>query len=610
MISLSRGNRVVLLVYGLLAVLILGGVSWGTLATLRLERDQGARDLVDAALGVIDRRLGPVVGNEASRPYSEYNACRVPEYVYSDDPDIRPETLVQASPLYFETLQPWIRLHFQVSPEGIWQSPQLPDACLWFAAFPEPDERLLHERRALLASLQEACVSYDVLADRVAAARARDCQYQCHPAETCRGAGRLAAGASPPTGQSVKECLGRGGSWSQVQSTLLPDESCDPLTVAQRNLGSPPLTDRGEADVGVATSGMTPVWIDCEEHPLHQLAFIRSVEVAQSLYFQGFLVDWDMLEKELLAEVALFLPDADLVPVTDSTSAGRNRPVVLPNVEIEADALAAAAVPWSSTHLLLVMVWAGTLAVLGGIGVGIRGLLSLTERRTQFAYAVTHELRTPLTTLRLYTDMLASGMVKKEDQAGYFQTLSAEAERLTEMVSGVLEYARVENRAVALHLESLSVSDLMESIREHCDARCRSAGKSLVVDVNGLGPADVTTDVQLVRQVITNLVDNACKHSRGAEDPRITVRAAAHQGDRIALEVEDRGPGLSVSDRQTVFKPFRRGCNASQSSSGVGLGLALARSWSHLLDGRLELVNDAEHRAGACFRLTIPRRHK
>jgi len=294
---MSRGSRAVLLAYVSLAVLIMGGVTWGTIATLRLERDRAARDLVDAALGVIDRRLSPVVGHEASRPYSEYNACRVPEHVYTDDPDFDAEKLVQASPLYFESLQPWIMLHFQVSPDGLWQSPQLPEDCLWFAAFPEPDGALLQRRRAILKGLEEACVSYDVLAERVAAARIRDCQCQCHPAETCRSPeGAATATPQPPSPRSVQECLNRGGNWAQVQSALVPDESCDPITVAQRNLGAPPppLVEREELDVGVTTSEMTPVWIDCESHPLHQLAFVRSVDVLQARYFQGFLVDWEI----------------------------------------------------------------------------------------------------------------------------------------------------------------------------------------------------------------------------------------------------------------------------------------------------------------------------
>ncbi len=609
----TRGSRRALLAYALLSLLIVGGVTWGTIATLRLEQEKAGRDVVDAALEAINRRLLPVVGREVSRPYYEYNACRVPEHVYSADPDFDPETLIQPSPLYTEDedLTPWITLHFQVTPDNTWQSPQLPEDCFWLSAFPAPDERLLQFRRELLRDLRSTCMSYQALGAKVNEARQRDLLHQCVPGELSREGMALAKGGTEGVrpSRSFKECLERGGNWAEVQSQLVPGEECDSTTVVQRNLGHGGVEEFLERPLGVSMSEMTAVWLDCDIHPQHQLAFVRSVDVEGVQSYQGFLMDWDMLKRELLDEISVFLPDADLRPVTDAVATARNRPVVLPNVELVADADAVADVPWTTTHLALVVAWAATLLILFAVGIGFRNVLALTERRTQFAYAVTHELRTPLTTLRLYTDMLASGLVKKEDQETYFKTLNTEAERLADMVNGVLEYARVENRSVALNLTSLTVKELLESIYEHCAGRCENAGKKLVVDVNGVGGSQVTTDPQLVRQVIANLVDNACKYSRDAADPSITVRAVGQHGDRLSLDVEDHGPGVTPTDRSSIFKPFRRGKSpAGRSSGGIGLGLALARSWSRLLHGQLELVSDRAHGDGSCFRLTIPRR--
>ena len=105
-----HGSRRALLAYVLLSVLIVGGVAWGTIATLRLERERAARDLVDAALDSVNRSLWGVIGREAARPYYEYNACRVPEHVYCEDPEFAPEMLVQPSRLYTEAkdLEPWV----------------------------------------------------------------------------------------------------------------------------------------------------------------------------------------------------------------------------------------------------------------------------------------------------------------------------------------------------------------------------------------------------------------------------------------------------------------------------------------------------------------------
>src|SRR5262249_59151230 len=122
---------------------------------------------------------------------------------------------------------------------------------------------------------------------------------------------------------------------------------------------------------------------------------------------------------------------------------------------------------------------------------------------------------------------------------------------------------------------------------------------------NQAGPeAALYTDVQLVQQILGNLIDNACKYSRTAEDQRLWLRAAA-AGKRLGFEVEDRGPGVPRRERDSIFRAFCRGRAADVTAGGVGLGLALALRWGHLLGGRLTLRRPAGG-AGACFPLGLP----
>src|SRR5262249_241795 len=159
-------------------------------------------------------------------------------------------------------------------------------------------------------------------------------------------------------------------------------------------------------------------------------------------------------------------------------------------------------------------------------GLGGWSLLDLSERRIQFVSAVTHELRTPLTTLRLYLDMLTAGLVREEKQREeYLQTLHAESERLSRLVGNVLDFSRLENQQPRLIKGHGAVDGLLEQLRATWQGRCHDAGKELVVE-NGLGAdAELHTDVELVQQVLGNLIDNACKYSRGAADGHIWVRA-------------------------------------------------------------------------------------
>jgi signal transduction histidine kinase len=113
----------------------------------------------------------------------------------------------------------------------------------------------------------------------------------------------------------------------------------------------------------------------------------------------------------------------------------------------------------------------------------------------------------------------------------------------------------------------------------------------------------LVTDAKLIEQIVGNLIDNACKYSRDAQDRRLWVRARGEKGEMV-FEVEDRGPGIPPGERRSIFNPFRRGTTADVTAGGVGLGLALAQRWVKMLGGRLSV--DSSPGGGACFRVELP----
>jgi signal transduction histidine kinase len=260
---------------------------------------------------------------------------------------------------------------------------------------------------------------------------------------------------------------------------------------------------------------------------------------------------------------------------------------------------------WTPLRVGLALAWAAAFVALLAVALGGWSLLDLSERRIRFVSAVTHELRTPLTTLRLYLDMLAGGMIKEEQQKNdYLQTLNAEADRLNRLVGNVLDFSRLENHRPSLAKTEVALPDLMEQVQSNWHGRCQAADKDLVLDNSVGARVHLHTDSQLLQQVLGNLIDNACKYSRGANDRRIWLRARL-EGKRMILEVEDRGPGVPLRERRSIFRPFRRGRGSEVTAGGVGLGLALAHRWVHVLGGELTLQSCADKR-GACFRVELP----
>jgi signal transduction histidine kinase len=240
------------------------------------------------------------------------------------------------------------------------------------------------------------------------------------------------------------------------------------------------------------------------------------------------------------------------------------------------------------------------------VAVMVMGVVSLSERRGAFVSAVTHELRTPLTTFRMYSEMLAEGMVADEaKRRRYLDTLCAEGSRLSHLVENVLSYARLERGRHRGHTETVPVGDLLERMRERLARRAEQAGLSLVVDAGAAADIPLEVDVSAVEQILFNLVDNAAKYAAGAADKRIEI-LASRVGRQVAVRVRDHGPGIARAEAKRLFRPFRKSAqHAAESAPGVGLGLALSRRLAGQMGGGLR-VCPSHDGDGACLELLLP----
>jgi signal transduction histidine kinase len=152
----------------------------------------------------------------------------------------------------------------------------------------------------------------------------------------------------------------------------------------------------------------------------------------------------------------------------------------------------------------------------------------------------------------------------------------------------------------------VALGGIVEQIRSAWQGRCDGSEKELVIENQLPSDLHLQTDPILVQQIVGNLIDNACKYSKCATDRRVWLRLLPSGQNRLAIEVEDCGPGIGAREWRSIFRPFRRGSDADTTAGGVGLGLALARRWAGMLGGRLDLCK-GEHGGGACFRLELPR---
>lgn len=358
--------------------------------------------------------------------------------------------------------------------------------------------------------------------------------------------------------------------------------------------------------VAVHLGPMRPRWLTAPDGT-QTLALVRVAKLGDTkAVYQGVVLDWERLEEVLREEVKDLFPDARLVAVRNPADAAPDRAMTALPVQLDPGPQPPPPpAGWTPLRMGLVLAWAAAVIAFAAVGFSGWSLLDLAERRIRFVSAVTHELRTPLTSLRLYLDMLVSGMVQDEaKRAEYLATLNTESDRLHRLIDNVLDFARLERRRTRAAAHPMKVGDLLETIRHTWADRCGTDGKELVV-VSTLPPEqEVCTDPHLVGQIVGNLIDNARKYTRDAADPRIWLWAKPAGRRWVVFEVEDRGPGVPPGERRAIFRPFRRGDAADTRAGGAGLGLALAKQWAEALGGRLT-YRPADGGTGACFRLEL-----
>lgn len=354
----------------------------------------------------------------------------------------------------------------------------------------------------------------------------------------------------------------------------------------------------------VQVGPMRSVWLK-DSNGREVLVLVRAARLENKTVFQGVLLDWPKLQAVLLGEILGQLPQAKLTPVRDNTTPNERLMTALPAVLEPGPEPAPPPLGWTPLRIGLTLSWVAALLALAAVGFVGWTLIDLSERRIRFVSAVTHELRTPLTALRLYTDLLSSGMISEEEkQKEYLRTLGHESERLNTLIENVLDFAKLEKRTVQAHCLPIAVDDLLEQVKLTWADRLANEGREFVAVSTLPAGQCVTTDSRIASQILGNLIDNARKYSQEAEDKRIWLWARPGEFGRIIFEVEDRGPGVAASESSMIFRPFRRGQNVS-ATGGAGLGLALAKQWSDLLGGTLS-YRSADGGTGACFRLELP----
>jgi PAS domain S-box-containing protein len=254
-----------------------------------------------------------------------------------------------------------------------------------------------------------------------------------------------------------------------------------------------------------------------------------------------------------------------------------------------------------------------TAAPIIGRGPVVRGAVAIfrdiTERKEvdrlkdEFVSLVSHELRTPLTSIKGYVDVLRDGEVGEltAEQDDFLRVVASNTDRLTAIVSDLLDLSRIESGSISLSVGPVDIVDLARSAYEELRGIGQASGITTVFESPG-EPLLVSVDEVRTAQVLTNLSSNAHKYS--PDGGEIIVRVLP-DGPMARIEVEDHGLGIAAADVDRLFTRFFRARGAVQRGiGGTGLGLVIARSLVELQGGSISVLSRLG--SGTTFSFTVP----
>jgi signal transduction histidine kinase len=235
-----------------------------------------------------------------------------------------------------------------------------------------------------------------------------------------------------------------------------------------------------------------------------------------------------------------------------------------------------------------------------------RQLAEASQHKSQFLASMSHELRTPLNAVIGLTEMMVTNAQRfgTEKALEPLRRVNAAGTHLLGLINEVLDLSKIEAGKLDLNVETVDLPRLVDEVIGTAGQLAGKNGNRLVVDSPD-NLAALTTDPMRLKQILLNLLSNACKFTKEGE-VALRVRQVANGGDWIELAVADTGIGLTPEQQAKLFQEFTQADSlTARRYGGTGLGLALSRKLARMMGGDITVASEAGQ--GSVFTVRLPR---
>jgi signal transduction histidine kinase len=228
-------------------------------------------------------------------------------------------------------------------------------------------------------------------------------------------------------------------------------------------------------------------------------------------------------------------------------------------------------------------------------------LSQVEELKTNFISMMSHDLKTPIARIQGMTEVISKDpQPLSNNQREAVDTIQSSSDDLLKFINAILQYGRIESQGLELNLQSKDINQLLKEVIKKHDFLSKVKKIKIEYTFETLFP--ITIDPDLMRQVFSNLLENAIKYS---PEESIVIVTTKEVDNQLLIEFKDHGIGIPAEDLPNIFMKFFRSHNVKTSTiKGSGLGLYLANYFTVLHNGKLTVISDSSN--GSTFTVVLP----